>query len=174
MQMQDLGLMDTYRLIKSAATEYAARGVTTAQSGGVSKKLAMGLSLFSKLGVIPERLVLFPFETEFGEALLNGEYDPEDYNSDRLLMGAVKLVADGSIQGYTGYLSQPYYTPYHGDANYRGYPAIPRDKLFEQVAALHKAGYQIAIHGNGDAGDRGYPGRLRGGPAGASRWRIPA
>ncbi|MCP4843001.1 MAG: amidohydrolase family protein, partial [Halieaceae bacterium] len=26
-----------------------------------------------------------------------------------------------------------------------------RDELFEQVAALHKAGYQLAIHGNGDA-----------------------
>ena len=75
---------------------------------------------------------------------------PQDYAGERVVMGAVKIVADGSIQGYTGYLSQPYHTPYHGDADYRGYPAIPREKLFEQVAALHQAGYQIAIHGNGD------------------------
>jgi predicted amidohydrolase YtcJ len=27
---------------------------------------------------------------------------------------------------------------------------VPREDLFEQVAALHQAGYQIAIHGNGD------------------------
>jgi len=125
-------------------------GVTTAQSGGVSKKLATGLSWFSKFGVIPQRLILFPLETEFGEDLLNGKYKPADYNSARLQMGAVKLVADGSIQGFTGYLSAPYYSPYHGDGNYRGYPAISRDKLFEKVATLHKAGYQIAIHGNGD------------------------
>ncbi len=149
-KMQDMSLIDTYRLMRFAANEYAARGVTTAQSGGVSKKLATGLSLFSKLGIIPQRLVLFPFETEFGDSLLNGDYDPADYESDRVVMGAVKLVADGSIQGYTGYLSEPYYTPYHGDARYRGYPSIPREKLFAQVAALHKAGYQIAIHGNGD------------------------
>jgi predicted amidohydrolase YtcJ len=148
---QDLGLADTYRLIKAAANEYAAIGVTTAQSGGVSKKLATGLSLFSRAGVIPQRLVLFPFQIEFRETLLNGEYDPADYASDRVVMGAVKLIADGSIQGYTGYLSQPYYTPYRGDADYRGYPGIPREKLFEQVAALHAAGYQIAVHGNGDA-----------------------
>ena len=150
-ELQDIGVMDAYRMMKAAAIEYAARGVTTAQSGWVSRKIATGLSVFSKLGVIPQRLIVFPAESEFGEALLNGDYDPADYNSDRLQMGAVKLVADGSIQGYTGYLSQPYYTPYHGDATYRGYPSIPRDKLFEQVAALHKAGYQIAIHGNGDA-----------------------
>ncbi len=149
-QMQDIGLVNTYRLIKSAANEYAAVGVTTAQSGGVSRKLATGLSWFSKFGVIPQRLILFPFETEFGEDLLNGNYDPADYSSDRVDMGAVKLVADGSIQGFTGYLSAPYYSPYHGDENYRGYPAIARDKLFEKVAALHRAGYQIAIHGNGD------------------------
>ncbi len=149
-QMQDLSLFKTYQLMKAAATEYASVGVTTAQSGGVSKALATGLSWFSKLGVIPQRLVLFPFETEFGEALLNGAYDPTDYNSDKVVMGAVKLVADGSIQGYTGYLSAPYFTPYHGDKDYRGYPALPREKLFQQVAALHRAGYQIAIHGNGD------------------------
>jgi predicted amidohydrolase YtcJ len=148
--LQDMSIFDGYRLMKAAAREYASVGVTTAQSGGVSRTLAQGLSLFSKLGVIPQRLVLFPFETEFGEDLLNGEYQAGDYNGERLVMGAVKLVADGSIQGYTGYLSQPYYTPYHGDAGYRGYPAIPREKLFEQVAALHQAGYQIAIHGNGD------------------------
>jgi len=149
-KMQDLSLANTYRLMKSAANEYAAVGVTTAQSGGVNRKLATGLSWFSKLGVIPQRLILFPFETEFGEDLLNGNYAPADYSSDKVVMGAVKLVADGSIQGFTGYLSEPYYVPHHGDQNHRGYPAISRDKLFEKVAALHKAGYQIAIHGNGD------------------------
>lgn len=148
--MQDVSLLDTYRLMKSAANEYSAVGVTTAQSGGVTPELATGLSLFSRLGVIPQRLILFPFETEFGEELYNGGYDPADYATDRVVMGAVKLVADGSIQGYTGYLSHPYHTPYHGDAQYRGYPSIPREKLFAQVAALHEAGYQIAIHGNGD------------------------
>jgi predicted amidohydrolase YtcJ len=150
-QMQDMGLVDTYRLIKAAATDYAAKGVTTAQSGGVTSQLALGLSWFSRLGVIPQRLIAFPFATEWGESLFNGEYDPADYNSDKLVMGAVKLVADGSIQGYTGYLSEPYYTPFNGDADYRGYPAIPREKLFAEVEALHKAGYQLAIHGNGDA-----------------------
>jgi predicted amidohydrolase YtcJ len=125
--------------------------VTTAQSGWTSKKIATGLSVFSRLGVVPQRLVVFPAESEFGEALLNGDYEPGDYRTDRMVMGAVKLVADGSIQGFTGYLSQPYHTPYHGDAMYRGYPAIHRDKLFAQVLALHKAGYQLAIHGNGDA-----------------------
>jgi predicted amidohydrolase YtcJ len=150
LMQNDIGFIDFYRMMKSAANEYSAIGVTTAQSGGTSKELTRGLSLFSKVGVIPQRLVLFPFETEFGESLFNGDYDPADYNSEKVVMGAVKIVADGSIQGYTGYLSMPYHAPYHGDASYRGYPAVLREPLFEQVEALHKAGYQIAIHGNGD------------------------
>jgi predicted amidohydrolase YtcJ len=148
--MQEMSLTDTYRLMKTAVNQYAAVGVTTAQSGGVSKKLAQGLALFSRLGVIPQRLVVFPFENDFRDVLFNGQYDPADYSGDRLVMGAVKIVADGSIQGYTGYLGLPYHTPYHGDPDYRGYPAVPRDALFAQVDALHRAGYQIAIHGNGD------------------------
>ena len=148
--LYDLGLMDSYRTIKLAANEYAAIGVTTAQSGGVSGELVKGISLFMKLGIIPMRMVLFPMEMEFGESLLNGEYKPGDYATDRLTMGPVKIIADGSIQGYTGYLSQPYHIPYHGDAQYKGYPAVLRAPLFEKVEALHKAGYQIAVHGNGD------------------------
>jgi len=146
----DVGILDSYRMIKMASNEYAAVGVTTAQSGGVNEGLLKGVSVFIKLGIIPMRMVLFPFEMEFGEKLLNGEYKPDDYATERLTMGPVKIIADGSIQGYTGYLSQPYHIPYHGDVEYKGYPAVLRASLFEKVEALHKAGYQIAIHGNGD------------------------
>jgi predicted amidohydrolase YtcJ len=148
--MMDIGLLDVYRMMKWAGNEYAAIGVTTAQSGGTTPGLLQALSLFSKLGVIPMRMVAFAFEDQFGESLLNGEYDPQDYETPHMTAKVVKLVADGSIQGFTGYLSRPYHTPHHGDSAYRGYAAIPREKLFEKVQALHQAGYQLAIHGNGD------------------------
>ena len=99
---------------------------------------------------MPQRLVLFAFDDEFAELIAAGEYDPADYATDRVSMPAIKLVADGSIQGYTGYLSHPYHVPYKGDEDYRGYPAIPRDTLIERVKTLHSQGYQLAIHGNGD------------------------
>jgi len=151
MMQADTGLMDTFKLMKASVVDYARVGVTTAQSGGASKELAQGLSLFSAIGVVPQRLVVFAFEEEFGESLLNGEYDRADYEGDRLVMEAVKMVADGSIQGYTGYLSQPYHMPYKGDESYRAYPTIPRQELFERVEALHRAGHHLAIHANGDA-----------------------
>ncbi|MEP4148242.1 MAG: amidohydrolase [Halioglobus sp.] len=148
--MQDMSVLAVYQMIKAAVRDYSQVGVTTAQSGGTSVMLAKGLSSFSKLGVVPQRLVLFAFDTDFAELIDSGEFDPARYESDRVSMPAVKLVADGSIQGYTGYLAHPYHVPFKGDEDYRGYPAIPRDVLFARVEQLHSLGYQLAIHGNGD------------------------
>ena len=149
-QLMNMKVTDMYAMVKSAVREYAQVGVTTAQSGGTVPGMAKGLLYASKLGVVPQRLVLFAFDDAFAQLIDAGEYHPEDYFSDRVSMPAIKLVADGSIQGYTGYLSHPYHVPYHGDEDYRGYPAIPRETLIERVTRLHGMGYQLAIHGNGD------------------------
>ena len=60
-------------------------------------------------------------------------------------------VQDGSNQSYTGFFTQPYHTPYKSDPDYRGYPRRSREDLAEMVTELHRNGYQIAIHANGDA-----------------------
>ena len=53
--------------------------------------------------------------------------DPDDprlaFDGKDVTIGGVKLLADGSLQGYTGYLTKPYHTPYQGDPNGG---AIPR------------------------------------------------
>jgi predicted amidohydrolase YtcJ len=149
--LMDLSLGQVFSLTKRAALDYASHGVTTAQSGGMDAGLLKALLLFSNWGVVPQRLVLFPFFSMEEEAILSGEFDLASYEGDKVIMPAVKLVADGSIQGYTGYLAEPYHLPYRGDSSYRGYPTLDRETLFEQVLALHSAGYQLAIHGNGDA-----------------------
>ncbi|PLW82687.1 amidohydrolase [Kineobactrum sediminis] len=150
-KMLDLGVVDLFRMIGSAVREYAAHGVTTAQAGGAGPEMVRGFVLANRLGTIPLRLMVFPLEADFRELVLAGDYEPEEYERDRLQMGAVKIIADGSIQGYTGYLTRPYHQPFHGDAEYRGYPAVLRERLFEQVLRLHSAGFQLAVHGNGDA-----------------------
>ncbi|MBW1876542.1 MAG: amidohydrolase family protein, partial [Deltaproteobacteria bacterium] len=71
--------------------------------------------------------------------------------TDRMHIGATKFVGDGSIQGYTGFLSEPYYQPGEHGADYRGYPNIEAEVMKAQVKAVHCAGQQVAVHGNGDA-----------------------
>ena len=66
-------------------------------------------------------------------------------------MGATKLSADGSIQAYTGFLSQPYYKTPEGKPGYVGYPSNNLKWLRQRIIDLHGNGRQIAVHCNGDA-----------------------
>ena len=147
----DFSIFDFLNMIKVASDEYSAVGVTTAQSGAVDKRMAQGLGTAAKLGLTPLRLELWPFFDDFGLSLLDGSEQAETFNNARSHLGAIKIVADGSIQGYTGYLSHPYHEPYKGDESYRGYPRVLKNQLIESVEKYHAAGYQLAIHGNGDA-----------------------
>jgi predicted amidohydrolase YtcJ len=129
--------------ITAAAEEYASKGVTTAQNGLAFDAAIDSLIAAATQGVLPIRVIIWP------------GFKPTDRKippNPSLKLGAVKLIADGAIQGYTGYLSKPYATPPPGGkGDYVGYPLVSREDLTAQVKKFHQAGYQIAIHGNGDA-----------------------
>jgi|SaaInlStandDraft_1057018.scaffolds.fasta_scaffold18935_1 predicted amidohydrolase YtcJ len=149
--MLDLGLIDFLRMVSHSNNDYLKVGVTTAQNGAVSTEMTQGLSIAKVLNLTPLRLELWPQFDNFGQDFLNGTIEVEDFNRDRLNIGAIKIIADGSIQGYTGYLSEPYHEPFHGDAEYRGYPRVPYPELAQWIKKYHSAGFQLAVHGNGDA-----------------------
>ena len=65
---------------------------------------------------------------------------------ERLRIGGVKIFADGSIPGLTAALSEPYL----GDPDNRGFLIVEQEELNELVLRYHRAGFQIAIHANGD------------------------
>ena len=147
----DLSAMDALRMTTQAAEEYLAAGVTTASAGGMPSPVATLLGFLSQLNQFPQRVALFPLFEEVGEQLLNGSMTLDGFAKARVSAPRVKIIADGSIQGYTGYLSAPYHVPYKGDADYRGYASVPREMLFQQVAGLYERRIQVAIHCNGDA-----------------------
>ena len=66
---------------------------------------------------------------------------------------AVKVFADGVVEGHTAYLKQPYADAlaYAGDANYRGWPVWQPLAMNKAFAAFDKAGFQIHTHAIGDA-----------------------
>ena len=65
---------------------------------------------------------------------------------DRLRIGGIKMVADGAIATRTAYLSQPY----EGSQCDHGILAMEQEEIEEQVMAMHRAGFQVCIHANGD------------------------
>ncbi len=137
-------------VVRAAVDEYAAQGFTTVQNGLATLDQLKGLSGASKVGLIPQRLVAWP-KDELGLAVTRDEISLKELATDRVHIGAVKFVGDGSIQGYTGFLGEPYHQPGGHPADYRGYPNIDAETLNDQVKAIHCAGYQVAVHGNGDA-----------------------
>ncbi|MED4203689.1 amidohydrolase [Neobacillus mesonae] len=136
---------------KKAVQDYISKGVTTSIIAGASKQALIDLQKYQKQELLSLRITAMG--AGFGGVITPGELGGfvTGFGSEMLKLGPVKLSHDGSIQGYTGYLSKPYHVPPGDDPNYRGYPATSREELTKRVVELHKAGYQIAIHGNGDA-----------------------
>lgn len=150
-QMFDIGVTDGLRMTTHAARDYLEQGVTTASAGGMPLAAAKGLGPMSRFNVFPQRVALFPMYEDVKDMVVNEGWDPKSLEGGRVSVPRVKIVADGSIQGFTGYLTEPYYQAYKGNAEYRGYPSVPREALFEQVEDLFERKIRVAIHCNGDA-----------------------
>jgi len=63
-----------------------------------------------------------------------------------LKIGAVKFVADGSASERTMRMS----TPYEGRPDAYGILTMSQDEIHAAVETAHRAGWQVAIHANGD------------------------
>ena len=141
--------MEAYRW---AVADYVEDGVTTAVIAGGGRGSLAGLQRARDAGILTFRIITMmsrgaPGQPSAAEAggMVSG------FGDEYLKLGAIKIVQDGSNQGYTGYFTEPYHTPFKGDADYRGYPRRRREDLTTMVKELHETGYQIAIHANGDA-----------------------
>ena len=137
---------------RRAVQIYVEQGVTTTVITGGTVENVIDLQMARREGLLALRVVTmvskaapgFPSPAEAG-GFVSG------FGDNRLKLGGIKIVQDGSNQGFTGYFTEPYHTPFNGDPEWRGYPARSREDLTAMVKGLHRAGYQIAIHGNGDA-----------------------
>lgn len=70
------------------------------------------------------------------------------FGNDRFRIGPAKLISDGSIQGFTAQLKQPYLT-----APEVVPPVVMSpDELKEKVLGCYKKGFDVSIHANGDRG----------------------
>ncbi len=126
----------------AAASEiYLRQGVTTAIIAGGDSNSIAALKRAEQSGALKLRVRSMRF--------MRGGQPPADVEPSALVsIGGVKMQQDGSLQGLTGYLTKPYST---GDPDFRGYALRSREALTAMVKTAHKAGLQIAIHGNGDA-----------------------
>ena len=131
---------------------YAANGYTFAQEGRSNAaldktwiRLAEGNKMLIDVASYPD---LTFSDTPFG--MDTPWYSKTMKNGYRI--AGVKLSFDGSPQGKTAFLSQPYFIPPHGQpSNFRGYPSVPAEEVNRKIALCYEKDWQFIAHCNGDA-----------------------
>lgn len=69
---------------------------------------------------------------------------------DRLRIGAVKVLADGSLIGRSAFMTEDYAADAEAGVSNAGYLQFPREWLEERLTAAHANGWQLAVHAIGD------------------------
>ena len=142
---EEAELADSFR---RAQDEFLRQGVTTIHDAHVSRLRGIDIldtyRTMHASGALKLRVNMFMQwdylkELDFAPAPGSGD--------DRLRVAGCKIVSDGSIQGITAALREPYYC----NEGEKGWLIYEQAELDEMVLTLHRRGYQIAIHANGDA-----------------------
>jgi len=136
--------------VKSAMEIYAKNGITTAQDGASSKETIGLMQAADAQGKINLDIISYPI----GQNGLLKDIDTLSFGSynGRLKIGGIKLILDGSPQGKTAYLTEPYYKPPHSESDsYKGYPLIPQSEVSKWVNEYADLKIPIMAHANGDA-----------------------
>ena len=84
--------------------------------------------------------------TQIGSAVSDRMAELAPRSTDKLRFKLVKVMADGSIQGYTARLKWPGYITGHPNGIWN----MPPAQLAAQIEGLHAAGVHMHIHVNGD------------------------
>ena len=96
------------KMIEEGLRFYAEAGITTAQDCATFKGTWSLLAAMEQQGRLPIDVITWPMY----KALDDASFDAIVSNrgaAGRLRVGGIKLTVDGSIQGYTAFLSEPYY-----------------------------------------------------------------
>ncbi len=139
-----------------AAQQYLQTGVTSSYDAGVvfPRGDRIEIVAYQKAiaqGILPIRITMMVGADFLLSCGGDGPAFLTNFGDSRLRIGPAKIIVDGSIQGYTGWLSRPYHVSFKGNTAYRGYPVTSPEQLNRMVAKAHQAGIQVAAHGNGDA-----------------------
>ncbi len=134
-------------LVKAGLARYASYGITTAQEGATNDELWEGFIRPARdSGLMTIDVVMY--ET-FPVSLAGNP--PMQYDR-HVRLGGTKFFLDGSPQGRTAWLTQPYFKVPDGlSADYRGYASMPDSAAYSGIKKSLDEKMQPIVHVNGDA-----------------------
>ncbi len=139
---------DIASVMQNMQAEYLKNGVTTVQDGASTQKDVEMLIQMNDAGCLKLDVISYPLITADGEQTMSlyGK-DYCDYRN-HFKIGGYKVVLDGSPQGRSAWMSEPYLG---GEPDYCGYPWLKDDILYEYIRRAMHENRQILAHCNGDA-----------------------
>jgi len=136
-------------LLNKAQAYYASHGITTVQDGAASATDIDILRQAAANGDLMLDVVAYPYATYLGEQI--SDYLPTPYIGN-FRVGGFKIVLDGSPQGKTAWLTEPYLHPPHGQKDgYLGYATLKDPQVQVYVDRALANNMQLLAHANGDA-----------------------
>jgi len=140
---------DAINIVKKGAETYARFGFTTAQEGRASQGVYEAIRAAGDAGSLPIDVAVYV------DYFLHPDLHAWDVSrtyANRVRLAGGKISLDGSPQGRTAWLTQPYYQVPEGQPNdYSGYATFPDEKAIERVSSAYEHDIQVIVHSNGDA-----------------------
>ena len=129
---------------------YASFGITTAQEGGASPRDVADLQTFASRGDLHLDVVAYVQHTRM--LAIAPDFAASRTYDRHFRIGGIKLTLDGSPQGKTAWLTEPYHVTPDGLAkDYRGYATLDDQQVDRIVGAAFARDIQVMMHANGDA-----------------------
>ncbi len=149
-----IGAIDKERfasLLRDTTSVYASYGITTAQDGAITLP---DLALMRELAAA-ESFAIDISAYSYVSMLSDDEFESVTVEADYLggvRLAGIKFSLDGSPQGRTAWLTEPYTEgPPGAAADYVAYPTMEPEYYTEKVARLIRRHVPVLVHANGDA-----------------------
>lgn len=137
-------------LRRQALKVYAGYGITTIQDSNIGVDYLNQLIEEAQEDPFPQDIVAYVWANRMTDDEL-GQINPTEYQGG-IRLGGVKFTLDGSPQGRTAWLTEPYTQgPPNAAPDYVAYPSYDPELYKQRMPELLARGVPVLAHANGDA-----------------------
>ena len=146
-----LGL-DFAAMVPDMQRIYLEHGVTTCQDGATAPDMAKVLVGLARAGLLKMDIVSYPMWGSDVMATLadNAEFDSQSYTG-HFRFGGLKMFLDGSPQGLTAWMTEPYVEGPDGEKDWVAYSTMTDEDAIAFAKMAIDSNHQLLCHCNGDA-----------------------
>ncbi|MBT8146382.1 MAG: amidohydrolase, partial [Gammaproteobacteria bacterium] len=139
------------QLLREAVDIYAGYGITTIQDSNISASYVDRLKSLGTDDPFAVDIVAYIMANPISDEALDAIEAESDYTGG-VRIGGIKFTLDGSPQGRTAWLSEPYDEGPPGQgSDYVAYPSYDPDAYRARIGGVLERGVPVLAHANGDA-----------------------